>query len=83
MSAPSPLPYRLGQRRADVARERARIRREARARARRLPVYPESQIEQQLAPGPRFWRGIGYALAIEAAFVAGGIAAYHWLRWWL
>lgn len=114
MSAPSPLPYRLGgQSRAQIARQRARIRREARARARRLILDdqdylsyrrsraaslrflrwvnggnpfvparspdPDLRIEQQLAPGPRFWRGVMSALAIEAAFVAGALAAW-WLR---
>lgn len=78
--APSPLPYRLrGQSRAQVARQRARLRREARARARRLPVYPDSRIEQQLAPGSRFWRGVLSALLIEAAFVGLGLAAWKWV----
>ncbi len=74
MSAPSPLPYRQPGRRA-----LRRLRREARARDRRLPVYPDSRIRQQLAPGPRFWRGVLSALLIEAAFVVGAVAAW-WLR---
>lgn len=88
MSAPSPIPYRLGQRRAQVARARLRLRREARARARRMPVYPESRIEQQLDRAPGIWQsasgalwGIGLLVVVELAFALLGIAAYHAFRW--
>ena len=73
------LPYRLGQpSRRELARTRRRLRREARARRRRMQMYPASRVSQ-VRPG--IWQSARTAVAalgVIAAFEALALGA-----WWL